>query len=83
MRLGYFKDEESEYDTHLFGYATFMQGNAKPKGDYILLMQIDSYYFGNGDELNLGDAGQLYIYISKKNLINRNFSNIKYELQCG
>ena len=83
VRLGYFKDEESEYDTHLFGYATFMQGNAKPKGDYILLMQIDSYYFGSGDELNLGDAGQLYIYITKEDLKNRNFKNIKYDLQCG
>lgn len=74
---------ESKYTAKMFGYADFMQGYAKPQGDYVLLMQLDSYYFSNKDKLDLGDAGFLYIFITKQDLINKDFSKVKYILQCG
>ena len=80
--FGYLPDE-CAYTAKMFGYADFMQGYAKPKGDYVLLMQLDSYYFDDKDKLDLGDAGFLFIYITKQDLINKDFSKIKYVLQCG
>ena len=51
--------------------------------NWVLLLQIKSEYtLDYDDEFLWGDGGVIYIYIKEKDLIARNFDNIKLDMQC-
>ena len=62
----------------------FMKECREDEGDnWVLLLQIKSEYVKDGeDNFMWGDNGVIYIYIREKDLIARNFDNIKLEMQC-
>lgn len=49
--------------------------------DWQLLLQLNSFYYEDF-ELLFGDCGNLYFYIRKTDLANRNFENVWVMLQC-
>ncbi len=55
---------------------------SKVANDWILLLQFASI-FEDDYELMFGDVGNLYFYIRKQDLAERNFDNIWLVLQCG
>lgn len=65
----------------LLGYALPIQASMlpadRPDGD-ILLMQL---FPEDTDELQLGDCGKIYFYITRQDLQQRNFSNVRCEVQ--
>lgn len=68
----------------MFGYADLIQNvivddlNAN-----ILLLQLSSIEDEEDSyELLFGDCGNIYFYISRQDLKNKNFKNLKFELQC-
>ncbi|MCM1404066.1 MAG: YwqG family protein [Prevotella sp.] len=77
-------------DSHLVGgWASyvqegwFMREQDNPS-DWVLLCQIASECSTNGEgDFMWGDAGTIYIYIREKDLIARNFDNVKLDMQCG
>lgn len=48
---------------------------------WILLLQIGTISKGSF-EMMFGDCGYLYFYIKKEDLINKNFNNIQFIVQC-
>ena len=50
--------------------------------NWVLLLQIKSEYSKDDDNFMWGDNGVIYIYIREKDLITRNFDNIKLDMQC-
>ena len=66
----------------MFGYPTWVQGGGLSRGESLLL-QLDS---DDGDRRSpgwmWGDVGLVYFTINNKDLAERNFANVKLELQC-
>lgn len=54
----------------------------KAAADWILLFQMASIE-DDDYELMFGDVGNLYFYIRKDDLKNKNFDNVHFSLQCG
>lgn len=48
---------------------------------WVLLFQIGTISKG-GFEMMFGDCGYLYFYVKKEDLINKNFNNIQFIVQC-
>ncbi len=77
-------------DSHMVGgWASYVQeGWFMPEQDdatdWVLLCQIASEISADGEgDFMWGDAGTIYLYIRKKDLIARNFNNVKLDMQCG
>ncbi|EJX02110.1 protein containing DUF1963 [gut metagenome] len=67
----------------ILGYADLIENNVvNDVKDYVLLLQMPSIEVEYMKELLFGDCGTIYFYISREDLKNRNFSNIKFEMQC-
>lgn len=62
----------------------FMKDCRESEDDnWLLLLQIKSEYSKDGEgDFMWGDSGVIYIYIREKDLIARNFDNIKLDMQC-
>lgn len=81
------KDMDS---TLIGGWASYIQESALPEagrtdnnGEWVLLMQIISYFDKSWDDCMLwGDAGNIYMFIRKTDLQARNFNNVKFDMQC-
>ncbi|MGN1227745.1 MAG: DUF1963 domain-containing protein [Christensenellales bacterium] len=52
------------------------------ENDWILLCEIKSNKDKN-ENMYIGDAGIIYVYIKQSDLINCNFENVFIEMQCG
>ena len=52
-------------------------------GNWVLFLQIKSEYSKDGvGDFMWGDSGVIYLYICEKDLIARNFDNVKLDMQC-
>lgn len=82
------KDQEVEFNSYfdasghkIGGYADFTQSDPRDyestKRNDIQILQIDV-----DDEIMFGDSGIGHIFISKKNLINKNFDNAYFYWDC-
>ena len=62
----------------------FMKDCRESDGEnWVLLLQIKSEYSKDGEgDFMWGDSGVIYIYIKEKDLIARNFDNIRLDMQC-
>lgn len=78
-------------ECHLIGgwpshlqYGGFIKQCAEGDGEkWVLLMQIKSEITREGDgDFMWGDDGVIYLYIREKDLIARNFDDIKIDMQC-
>lgn len=78
---GLFKRQEGDVGSML-GYADLLQNYmVDDLENNVLLMQMFS--FRSGDcELMFGDEGCVYLYISKEALKAKDFSELKFEMQC-
>lgn len=66
----------------IFGYADLIQNVIESDlNENILLLQLSSIE-DDSYELLFGDCGNIYFYISRQNLNDKNFRNLKFELQC-
>lgn len=70
----------------LSGYADTIQNSLltdTPEDD-ILLLQLFSTFEddGIGSPLMFGDCGNIYFYITRRQLAERDFSQVRFELQC-
>lgn len=66
----------------MFGYADLIHDIiVEDLNTNILLLQLTSIK-DDSYELLFGDYGNIYFYISRRDLKNKNFKNIKFELQC-
>ena len=83
--------ESEEFDStgcKLDGYAYFTQADPRKTpydidNPWILLLQIDSVEDENGEPVSMwGDAGVANWFIRKKDLLNKDFSNILYNWDC-
>lgn len=81
--LGYDTEEYSGKYFKLGGYSNCIQYGLTEEFDneYIQLCQISSYECESGGFM-FGDGGNLYFYIKKEDLKNKNFDNVKIILQC-
>lgn len=79
-----YADEFNGYGHKLFGYPTFTQEDPRSTGeydDYILLLQIDSIGLDN-NEIMWGDSGVCNFFITKEDLLNKDFSKVLYNWDC-
>ena len=82
----------NEYSSQFFGYSRDLQGSTflgvqddvdKIDNDYILLLQLESDPdLGENDFLRIGYS-RLYIYIKQEDLINKDFSKVRYIMDIG
>lgn len=70
----------------LSGYAHIIQGSMltdTPKNDILLMQLFTTEEEEEGiDPLMFGDDGNIYLYITREQLANLDFSHIRFELQC-
>lgn len=65
------------------GYADIIQNPIVEDTDkYVLLLQIFSDESGKKTEIEFGDCGNIFFYISREDLKAKRFDRIKFELQC-
>ena len=83
-------DIEIEENHKLLGFADIIQNEMitefetdidQLSDEWILLLQI-STIAKDDFEMMFGDCGMLYFYIRKTDLLEQNFNNIKFSLQC-
>ncbi len=81
--LGYDSYKYSEDYFKLGGYSNIIQNSLLEEFgvDYIQLCQLTTYDKGERGFM-FGDGGNLYFYISKKDLSEKCFDNVKISLQC-
>lgn len=89
----YFQDENN-LPPQILGFANSIQApailccnpNKKNKdfdySKYILLFQLTSDY-SSETRFNIGDAGHLYVFISKEDLKNRQFDKVRFSVDFG
>ena len=63
----------------LGGWASYVQGGGFVEGGKTLLLQVTSE---EDDKFMWGDCGDLYFFISEKDLQERNFNSVFLEMQC-
>lgn len=66
-----------------FGYADIIQNNIiEDLDENVLLLQLFSIESEDVDELMFGDWGNLYFYISRKDLKDKHFYRTIFDWQC-
>lgn len=84
-----YETQWNNMDRHFVGgWASYIQEayfmpEQKNPNDWVLLCQISSNENGDDDGFMWSDAGTLYFYIRKKDLLERKFNNVKLDMQCG
>ena len=69
----------------LSGYAEVIQNTMlsdTPKNDVLLMQMFSIKGEDNGYDLQFGDLGNIYFYVTRDELQRRDFSNVWFELQC-
>ena len=82
----YIYDNFSSEGSKLGGYANFIQEDPRISGehdDWVLLFQMDSEFFDEGDEIMWGDVGVANFFIEKDALKNNDFSRVWYNWDCS
>jgi len=87
MEEGYEMTRYENSGHRIGGWADYVQGGGliytykRSKNDnWMLLMQIESEE--GDDNFMWGDVGTLYFFVSEKDLAERNFDNVRLEMQC-
>lgn len=83
--LGYDSIAYSEDYFKIGGYSNIIQNSVVEEmgDDYIQLFQFSTYECnGDGCGFEFGDGGNLYLYISKNDLAEKHFDNVRLSLQC-
>lgn len=87
MEDGYEMTRYENSGHRIGGWADYVQGGGliytykRSKNDnWMLLMQIESEE--GDDNFMWGDVGTLYFFVNEKDLAERNFDNVRLEMQC-
>lgn len=76
-------ERENDVIGTMLGYADIIQNNiVENLNENILLLQLFSIESEDVDELMFGDCGNLYFYISRKDLSDKHFNRTVFDWQC-
>lgn len=76
-------EKENDVIGTMLGYADIIQSNIMEDLDKnVLLLQLFTIESEDVDELMFGDCGNLYFYISRRALKNKNFNRTVFDWQC-
>ena len=70
-------NKDGSFGTRIGGWPSFTQADPRDKDHDILLLQLDSE-----SDMIWGDMGIANFFISKKNLLSKNFNNVLFTWDC-